>query len=447
MLLRGSLACKFSLCSTLQSVDIFLFTIYFIPSGTLPTTTCLIHAQTKITCMKREKLFLFILALTQFTHIIDFVIIMPLGKQLMGIFDITPSEFGRLVSVYAAGSFLTSFFAAGYVDKFDRKQALLFLFIGFTVGTFLCATATNYLFFLFARFITGAFGGVISALVFAIIGDVIPIERRGSAMGWVLTAFSAASILGVPAGVAIAATFGWQATFLSIGAIAVAVIFLIYFFIPPITGHITAGRSQDSHSPIETLKSVVKDSNQLLALVFTVVLMLGHFTIIPFIAPYMQINIGFSDWEVTYIYLIGGILSAILLPIYGKLTDRYGAFNVFIFASFIALFSIYAITNLPPVSIPIALVVTSSFFVASSGRTVPSTTMVTSVVRPETRGRFMSVRSSFREVGLLLGSLAAGEMITENSEGVLEGFEVVGYFTIGMSILAVFIARKLKVVG
>jgi len=161
----------------------------------------------------------------------------------------------------------------------------------------------------------------------------------------------------------------------------------------------------------------------------------------------MQFNVGFSDWEVAYVYLCGGILSAILLPIYGKLTDRYGAFNIFIFASTIALFSIYAITNLPPVSIPIALVVTSSFFVASSGRTVPSTTMVTSVVTPETRGSFMSVRSSFREAGLLLGSLAAGELITENADGTLAGFEIVGYFTIGMSVLAVFIARRLKVVG
>lgn len=397
--------------------------------------------------MKKEKFFLLILAITQFAHIIDFVIIMPLGKQLMGIFDITPSQFGRLVSAYAAGSFLTSFFAAGFVDRFDRKQALLFLFIGFTAGTFLCAAATSYTFFIIARFITGAFGGVISALVFSIIGDVIPYERRGSAMGLVLTAFSAASIIGVPAGVTIAAAFGWQMTFVTIGAIGLAVIGLIYKFIPPITGHLLDKDKMASRSPITTIANIVKDPNQLLALIFTVVLMLGHFTIIPFIAPYMQFNVGFSDWEVAYVYIAGGILSAILLPIYGKLTDKYGAFNVFIFASTIALFSIYAITNLPPVSVPIALVVTSSFFVASSGRTVPSTTMVTSVVTPEKRGSFMSVRSSFREAGLLLGTLTAGELITENADGTLAGFEVVGYFTIGMSVLAVFLARRLKVVG
>lgn len=358
--------------------------------------------------MKNEKFLLLILAITQFAHIIDFVIIMPLGKQLMEIFDISPSQFGRLVSAYAGGSFLTSFFAAGFVDRFDRKKALLFLFIGFTVGTFLCASATGYTFFIFARFLTGAFGGVISALVFSIIGDIIPYERRGSAMGIVLTAFSAASIVGVPAGVMIAAAFGWQMTFITIGTIGLLVIGLIYKFIPPITGHMLDKSKMASRSPITTIANIVKDRNQLLALIFTVVLMLGHFTIIPFIAPYMQFNVGFSDWEVAYVYIVGGILSAILLPIYGKLTDKYGAFNVYVFASVIALFSIYAITNLPPVSIPIALVVTSSFFVASSGRTVPSTTMVTSVVTPEKRGSFMSVRSSFREAGLLLGSLAAG---------------------------------------
>ena len=395
--------------------------------------------------MKNEKIFLFILSVTQFVHIIDFMIIMPLGKELMGVFNISPGQFGALVSAYAAGSFVTSFFAAGFADKFDRKQALLFLVIGFTVGTFLCAAAENYYFFLTTRFLTGAFGGVISALVFSIIGDVIPIERRGTAMGIVLTAFSAASIIGVPAGIFLAGRYGWQMPFVTIGSISTVMIFVIYRFIPPITGHLS--EKVLTRSPFKTFTNIAKDSNQLLALLFTVVLMLGHFTIIPFIAPYMQFNIGFTLDEVGYIYIIGGILSAILLPIYGKLTDKFGAFNIFLFGTFIALFSIYFLTNLPPVTIPIALLVTSSFFVASSGRSVPSTTMVTSVVKPETRGSFMSVRSSFREAGLFFGSLTAGTIISENADGTLAGFEIVGYFTIGMSIAAVFLARKLKAIG
>ena len=395
--------------------------------------------------MKNEKIFLFILSVTQFVHIIDFMIIMPLGKELMGVFNISPGQFGALVSAYAAGSFVTSFFAAGFADKFDRKQALLFLVIGFTAGTFLCAAAGNYYFFLTTRFLTGAFGGVISALVFSIIGDVIPIERRGTAMGIVLTAFSAASIIGVPAGIFLAGRYGWQMPFVTIGSISTVMIFVIYRFIPPITGHLS--EKVLTRSPFKTFTNIAKDSNQLLALLFTVVLMLGHFTIIPFIAPYMQFNIGFTLDEVGYIYIIGGILSAILLPIYGKLTDKFGAFNIFLFGTFIALFSIYFLTNLPPVTIPIALLVTSSFFVASSGRSVPSTTMVTSVVKPETRGSFMSVRSSFREAGLFFGSLTAGTIISENADGTLAGFEIVGYFTIGMSIAAVFLARKLKAIG
>lgn len=396
--------------------------------------------------MKNEKLFLFILAVTQFAHILDFIIIMPLGKQLMGIFEITPFQFGSLVSAYAAGSFITGFFAAGYLDRFDRKKSLLFLTAGFTIGTFLCSAATDYVFFLVTRFATGAFGGLISALVFSIIGDVIPIERRGRAMSWVLTAFSAASIAGVPAGVSIAAEFGWRWTFLSIGFLGLIALFLVYNYVSPIVGHLSKDGSKTS-SPLAAVQNILSDNNQMLAIVFTVILMLGHFTIIPFIAPYLQFNVGFSDWEVSYMYIAGGICSAILLPIYGKLTDRYGAFRIFFAASIIALFSIYAITNLTLVTIPIALLVTSSFFVASSGRSVPSTTMVTSVVKPETRGSFMSVRSSFREAGLFLGSLIASFIITEQEDGTLGNFEIVGYFTIFMSIVAVFFARKLRVVG
>lgn len=395
--------------------------------------------------MKNEKLFLFILAVTQFTHIIDFMIIMPLGTQLMEVFDINPTRFGALVSAYAAGSFITSFFAAGFADRFDRKQALLFLMSGFTVGTFLCAATEEYLFFLTARFLTGAFGGVISALTFSIVGDVIPIARRGRAMGWVLTAFSAASVIGVPAGILLAEQFGWQMPFLATGFLGALMIGVIFRYIPPITGHLTGKAAP--RNPVKILFRIIRDRNQLLALAFTVILMLGHFTVIPFIAPYMQLNIGFTDWQVSYIYIIGGILSAVLLPIYGKLTDRFGAFRIYVFATVLALFSIYFITNLPPVGIPLALLATSSFFVASSGRTVPATTMVTSVVKPETRGSFMSVRSSFREAGLFGGSLLAGLFITENADGSLQGFDTVGWCTIGMSILAVFVARRLKVVG
>jgi len=393
---------------------------------------------------KNEKLLLFILAVVQFSHILDFMIVMPLGSQFMRIFGISPQQFSLIVSSYAGSAFVMGLFSAMFIDRFDRKRALLFAYIGFAVGTLACAIAPGYYFFLAARSITGAFGGTLGALVLSIIGDTIPLKRRASAMGMVMTAFSAASVAGVPAGIYLAARFSWRAPFLAVGAIAVVLTFCILFFMPPLRKHLESGLVQ--RNPFRVMGNIFGDANQRLALFFTVLLMLGHFTIIPFIAPYMQLNIGFSDYQVTYIYLIGGLLTVFLLPFFGRLADRHGHAKVFTIASLFALFSIFAITNLPAVHIALALCATSSFFVVASGRNVPAMTMVTSVVQPESRGSFMSVRASVQEMALALSSLFAGLIITENSDGSLGNYHLVGYIAIVMSLAAVAVAWRLRVV-
>ncbi|MBV6656056.1 MAG: MFS transporter [Mameliella sp.] len=389
-----------------------------------------------------EKLLLFLLAMVQFTHIIDFMIIMPLGKQFMQLFDISPRQFSVIVSAYALSAFAIGFLSAMFIDRFDRKKALVIIYLGFTLGTFACGFTTNYYLFLGARSITGAFGGILSALVLSIIGDAIPLERRGQAMGVVMTAFSAASVIGVPAGLYLAASFSLRTPFLVIGTIAAAILVMIFFFVPSLTQHLKGGGVQ--RNPFRVLGNIFKDSNQRMALLFTTILMLGHFTIIPFIAPYMQLNIGFTDHQLTYIYAVGGTLTIFLLPYFGRLSDRFGHAKVFSFASLGALLSIYAITNLETVSIALALCVTSSFFVVASGRNVPATTMVTSVVRPESRGSFMSVRTSINQMAMWLSSFVAGLIVTENADGSLADYAYVGYIAIVMSMIAVALAWKLK---
>ena len=418
--------------------------------------------------MINERRLLLILATVQFCHIIDFMIIMPLGKTIMAEFGITPGQFAWVVSAYALAAFLGNLVSTVVIDRFDRRTALLFLFSCFTVGTLGCAFAPTYLFLLGLRFATGLFGGTLGALVLAIVGDVIPLERRASAMGWVMTAFSAASVVGVPAGIWIAAEYGWHTPFLVTAAIAAIFVTVAFFFVPSMRGHLVeqtivpAGDMDDVHcdpeaqllQPVSAVHRVIgpfrnifSNSNQRAALLFTLTLMLGHFTIIPFIAPYMQINIGFADKQVSLVYLIGGLLTVVLLPLFGKLADRYGRMRVFTISSFLALFSIYALTNLDTESIPLALIVTSSFFVVASGRNVPATTMITSVVRPENRGGFMSIRQSVNEAALFFSSMIAGFIITEGPDGKLEHYEVLGYFTIVMSLVAVWAASRIRAVA
>lgn len=406
--------------------------------------------------LSNEKRLLFILAAVQFCHIIDFMIVMPLGKKIMGVFDITPGQFSWVVSAYAGAALLGNLVSTAFVDRFDRRAALLFLFTGFSCGTLACAFAPDYLTLLLFRALAGAFGGTLGALVFAIVGDVIPLERRASAMGWVMTAFSAASVVGVPSGIWIASAYGWNAPFMATAALSLAFLGLSFFFVPSLRGHLAGGAAPVRSGPgrhrrlaaaWQPFVNIFTDPNQRAALLFTFSLMLGHFTIIPFIAPYMQINVGFADRDVALIYLVGGSLTVVLLPLVGKLSDRYGRMRIFSLASVLALFSIYGLTNLATHSVPLGLLVTSSFFVVASGRSVPATTMITAVVRPESRGGFMSIRQSVNELALFLSSLVAGFIITEGPDGFLQGYSLLGYFTMGMSLVAVYAASRVRAIA
>lgn len=390
----------------------------------------------------KEVRLLLILAVVQFTHILDFMIIMPLGADLMNIFSIDPKQFSWIVSSYAFAAFTSGLFSAMFVDRFDRKKALLVLYIGFTIGTLACSLAPSYNLFLAARMLTGAFGGVLAALILSIVGDVIPLSRRGRAMGIVMTAFSAASVVGVPLGIYLASIYSWRFPFLVTGIVAAFVSILIIFGVPNLVTHL---KSDQSKQPIfQSFQNVFHNRNQLIALLFNVVLMLGHFTIIPFIAPYMEINIGFSKTAITLLYAIGGALTVVALPLFGRLADRFGHPQIFTFASIGAVFSIFAITNLPVVSIMVALLASSSFFVVASGRNVPALTMITAVVRPEHRGGFMSIRSSMNEASLALSSFIAGLIVSIDESGKLIDYPYVGYIAIVMSLLAILLAWRIR---
>ena len=398
--------------------------------------------------IRNERLLIFILAVIQFTHIVDFMIMMPLGKQFMELYDISPQQFSFLVSSYAFSAFLAGLVSALFVDRFDRRHALLVLYAGFTIGTLVCAMANSYHVFLAARAFTGAFGGTMGALILAVVGDVVPFERRGAAIGTVMIAFSVASIVGVPAGIYLAGHYGVSMPFWVVGLVSFVILGIAFFTVPALRGHLVeVNGEQINASPQEVIKAVSTDPNQRSALLFSLVLILGHFTIIPFIAPYLQLNIGFTENQVALLYAIGGSVTVVCMPLFGRLADRYGHAPIFTIASVGAFFSIYAITNLPQVALPVALLIAASFFAVASGRNIPATTLVTSVVKAENRGSFMSIRQSVNEAGLALSSLIAGLIVVERPDGSLGQYHLVGYFAIGMSILAIFLARRLKTVS
>lgn len=391
---------------------------------------------------REEKLLLLILGCIQFSHIMDFMIMMPLGEVFMDYFDITPREFSLLVSSYTFSAAICVFIGAFFIDKVDRKAALLVCYTGFVAGTMACAASPNFYFLLIARMITGAFGGILSALVLSIVGDVFPFERRGKPMGVLMAAFSVASVIGVPFGYYLAIKLNWHAPFLFLSLFGTALVYFIFLKIPSLTAHISNGVRS---SPLTVITEILKDNNQLKALFFMMLLMLGQFTIIPFLAPYMERNVGFAQEHITLIYLIGGSLTIFTAPWVGRMSDKHGKPKVFTWFALAATIPLIAITNLPEIPVFIALMGTSVFFIVASGRIIPAMTMITSVVSPQKRGSFMSINAAVQQFSAGLASFTAGLIVVESEPGgPLENYTFAGLMAVAATIASVYIGRQLK---
>jgi predicted MFS family arabinose efflux permease len=371
------------------------------------------------------------------------MLIMPLGDIFIKTFGINAQEYSFLVSAYALGATVTSIGAFLYLDRYDRKVSLLFLYGGFVIGTFLCGLANSYWLLVCLRFVTGAFGGVIGALAFAVASDLYPFKERGRAMGILVGAFSAASALGVPFGLYLAATYNWRIPFLSLGGLGLIFLGLIFWKFPNMRDHINNRKEVPSIG--NTIAALVSDKNQLNALLLGAILILGHFMIIPFISPYMIRNVGFSQMDVTKIFLCGGLAMVISAPLVGKWTDRAGVikvFSIFILLSFIPTI---AITHMPSQPVWFALIFTTMFFITGSGRMIPANTLITASVGNETRGSFMSMKSALQQLAIALASLISGWIVVINDEGYYENYNWVAYVSIFFCLICLYLIRRLKV--
>ena len=387
-----------------------------------------------------ERWLLLTLALIQFTHIVDFMILMPLGPQLMRLFAISPREFGFLVSAYTFSAGISGFLSAFVVDRFDRKKILIWLYAGFTLGTLACALAPSYPVLLAARILTGCFGGVLAAAVLAVVADAIPMERRGAAMGIVTSAFSAASVLGVPLGLYLASLFDWHAPFIFLTGLSLLVFGLIFKGIPALRTHL---HTPQRNNPLQVLGSVLKSPPQLWALLFTVFMMIGQFAIIPFLSPSMVANVGFSEAQLTLIYLLGGAVTLITGPLIGRMADRFGKLKILSLFLALAVVPQLWITHLGPTALPLALLLTTSFFIVSGGRMIPAMALITGTVEPQRRGSFMSIQSSVQQLSAGAASLFAGMIVVKDAQGHLLHYGVIGWIAAITSLLCIAMAPML----
>jgi len=390
---------------------------------------------------KKERTILILLAALNFTHILDFMIMMPLGNYLIDNFGISTMQFSILVGAYSIAAFFSGLAIAMFTDKFDRRKSLLFAYVGFVLGTLACGFAYSYGLLLAARIIAGLFGGIIGAQVLSIVADMFVYERRGRAMGIVMGGFAGASILGVPISLNLTNLFqkDWHVPFLLIGGLGIIFIPLILRVVPSMTSHI---RKEDGKGSLfQALITVCKVPAQRSALIFSGLLMTGHFLIIPFINPYLEFNKGFSKELTPWLYLVGGMASLLAALYLGKLADKKGKLVVFSVSVFLSLFMVIIITRLPNVPFAIVLLFFAIWFVVATGRIVTAQAMISEVVTPAQRGSFMSVNGSIQQLGSGLAALCAGAIVFTDKTGKIHNYNWVGYLSILVLLISLLFGR------
>ena len=402
--------------------------------------------------ISKERWILIALAAIQFTNIVDFMIMMPMGDILKRDLGVGPTGFGWLVSSYGLAAGLTAFLGVFYLDNLPRKKALLLAYLGFMLGTLSSALVPttdnnelNYYLFVGTRILTGITGGLLGGLVMSIVADVIPMERRGKAMAAITLAFSLASILGVPMALSMVDFFdgNWHVPFYMVSALSLPFWFMAWKTLPPLRDHLE--RRTHKFEPMETFKASFSNVAQRNALLFTVLLVLGQFTIISFLTPYMISNVKLEQHEVKYIYLVGGFCTVISSILIGRAVDKIGRFKVFGFFALLSLIPIFINTNLPETDLWIVLTIAGFFFVMVTGRMIPANTIVSGVVNPKHRAGFMSLNSAAQSTASGISAALAGSIITQaNANAPLENYHVVGYVAMCFTLMAFFIMLRLK---
>ncbi len=392
-----------------------------------------------------QKLIIAVLAFLQFTIILDFMVISPLGAIIMPALRVTPSQFGILVSVYAFSAGIAGLLASGFTDRFDRKRLLLFFYVGFVAGTFLCAIANSYAFLLIARMVTGLFGGVIGSIVFAIAADLFEYRLRGRVMGVVQTAFAASNVLGLPIGLYLANRWSWHAPFFLIVGASVAVGIVIVIFMRPIDAHL---KLHPDRSPLHHFVHTISTPHYLQGFAATILLATGGFMLLPFSSDFTVHNVGIPIDRLPLIYMVTGLCSMVAGPLIGRASDALGKFLVFALGCAFTVIMVVIYTNLGVTPIEIVILVNVLLFIGVSSRMISSSALISAIPKLADRGSYMSISSSLQQISGGVAAAVGGMIIKETPSGALEHFDIVGYVIVTTTLLTLlmmyFINRRVE---
>lgn len=389
-----------------------------------------------------QKFAIFILAITMFTVVLDFMVMSPLGDILMKSLNLKPSNFGLAVSAYAFSAGISGLLTAGFADRFDRKKLLLFFYTGFIAGTFLCGIANTYPLLVGARIITGIFGGVIGSISMAIVADLFDLQHRGRVMGFLQMGFGASQVLGIPIGLYLANAWGWHAPFLWVASMAAIIAVLIAMRLKPLTKHLAV---QHDKSALSHLLHTLAKKDYRIGFTATALLSIGGYMMMPFGSAFAINNLGVTQHQLPLLFMIAGLSTLIIMPLIGKLSDKVDKFKIFMFASAWMIVMVLVYTNLSTTPLMVVIMFNVLMMAGVMGRMVPSSALISAVPVMEDRGAFMSINSSLQQLaGGVAAAFAGLIVIQKNKFSPLEHYNTLGYIIVCISVISVYLLSRVS---
>ncbi|MBP6627788.1 MAG: MFS transporter [Kofleriaceae bacterium] len=369
-----------------------------------------------------------VVALVQLVNTLDFMMVMPLGPDFAAALDIDQSMIGIIGGSYTAAAAVAGIVGAQLLDRFDRRRALVVAIIGLAGATALGGLATGLPTLLTARVLAGLFGGPATSLALAIVADTVPAERRGRAMGIVMASFSIASVLGVPAGLAMARHGDWRTPFFAVGVLGVVAAVIARSALPPLTAHLGGPRHARTRA-----RDLLARPAMRWALGAAALLMLSVFMLIPSISPYLQNNLAYPRADIETLYLVGGLVNLGVLQLTGRLTDRIGPVPVSVAGLVVVSVSVVSGFLLAPPLLPV-MAVFILFMASSSPRFVPLQTVATRLPAPHERAQYMSLQSAVQHLASSAGAGLSSLLLAEGPGRALIGMPLVAGLSLALAL-------------
>jgi len=389
-----------------------------------------------------QMLVIILLAMTQFTVILDFMVMSPLGDLLMKSMRLSTTQFGAAVSAYAFSAGISGLLTAGFADRFDRKKLLLFFYVGFILGTLLCGITNSYPMLLAARIVTGLFGGVIGSISMAIVADLFPLAKRGRVMGYLQMGFGASQVLGIPIGLFIANAWGWQSPFLAIVVLASAIWLTIMLRMESINEHL---KVKNDKNALTHLLHTLTSSRYRLGFLATAFLMLGGFMMMPWGSAFAVNNLLVGQEKLPILFMVAGVASLVIMPVVGRLSDEIDKFRIFTIASVWMMVMVVIYTNLGPIPFWLVLVLNVLFMAGILSRMVPSMALVSALPEMHDRGAFMSINSSLGQIAGGVSAMVGGLIVVQKDNfSPLEHYDTLGYIIVVLSTIGIFLVYRVS---